>query len=85
MVVRTREMAVEAVKWTGMNVIRLKPRNVLEICDACGYRHVTSVMEMNYACCDPLVGRCPRCGRKLRKVYNGNYLGGQEGREDEMR
>lgn len=52
-----------------MCVIRLKPRNVLEMCDACGYYHVTSVLELNYAYCDPFVGSCPRCGSELRKVY----------------
>ena len=63
-------------------IIRLKQKNVLEICDKCGTHQVISPLEISLAMCDPFWGKCPNCGTDTRKVYEGNFLGGISGRED---
>lgn len=64
------------------NVIELRQRSTLEICDQCGFYHAVSVLEARLAIVSPFHGKCPQCGHDMRKVYEGNFLGGQPGRED---
>lgn len=59
------------------NIIKLKQKCVLEICDKCLTHHVCSPFEISLAMVDPFWGKCPNCGTTTRKVYDGEFLGGE--------